>query len=593
MRHLILSRLGFDLAGQEDPRLWRGMLFSSLGAVTDALPWALLAAVPALASAGLPPLLLGGLLAGLTVAGLVIGCAVKTTAMNDNFSATYQMVSQTRLRLANHLTRIPAGRILSWRQGALADLLTARFGLYQDIITHVWGLIVAGVAFPLLLWGLLLWLDWRLAVVQALSVPLAFLSIPWSYRLLDRAGAAVTGLREQAVVAVTETAAGARDLAFFDPARTRRAHAHATLDRLRQASMKTEAAPAPALTVYGLLLNLGLVAVIATAVLTLPPEAGSTAALPVAISLLIALRLTAALGDVAAFLAELRFSRSVLAGLRAVAAETALPLPARGQSPAGADLCFEDVHFSHHGTADGAVPPGGRHETLCGISVALPAGSITALVGPSGAGKTTLALLAARLWDVDSGAIRIGGTDLRAMDEATLNRTVSMVLQDVSLFGLSVRDNIRLGRPDAPQAEVEAAAMTAAIHSRILTLPEGYDTVLTPAVLGQLSGGEQQRLAIARAVLKDAPVLILDEATASLDLDSETQVREALSALCRGRTVLVIAHRLWTIRDADRILVLDGGRLREQGPHAGLLARQGLYARMWQAQTGEGAPDIN
>ena len=212
---------------------------------------------------------------------------------------------------------------------------------------------------------------------------------------------------------------------------------------------------------------------------------------------------------------------------------------------------------------------------------------MAALVGPSGSGKSTLAALTARLWDIKGGAIRIGNVDLRDMDECTLQKTVSMVLQDVVLFPMTVADNIRLGRSDASMDKVIEVAKAACIHERVLQLPHGYETLLESGDV-TLSGGERQRLAIARAILKDAPVLILDEATASLDLENETAVQQALANLCRGKTTLVIAHRLWTIQDADSIFVMDKGNIVERGTHVELMEAGGLYAKMWMVQNERG-----
>ena len=215
----------------------------------------------------------------------------------------------------------------------------------------------------------------------------------------------------------------------------------------------------------------------------------------------------------------------------------------------------------------------------------IPAGRMVALVGPSGSGKSTLAHLVARLWDVESGSIRIGGVDLRALSAQTLARSVAMVLQDVVLFKGTIADNIRLGRPDASDDAVEQAARSARAHGFITRLRDGYATRLN-AEGGPLSGGERQRIAIARALLNDAPILVLDEATANIDFENEADIQAALASLTRGRTLLVIAHRLWTVTGADEIWVIDRGRIVQRGPHDRLLAEEaGLYRRLWDAQS--------
>ncbi len=234
------------------------------------------------------------------------------------------------------------------------------------------------------------------------------------------------------------------------------------------------------------------------------------------------------------------------------------------------DVEFRNVSFSY-----------GEKRVFRRLSFTAEAGSVTALVGPSGSGKSTAARLVARFWDVQEGSVNIGGVDIRSLTAEALASTVAFVTQNNVVFERSVLDNIRLGKPDATMEEVERAARAARCHDFILSLPEGYDTVLGAGTA--LSGGERQRIAIARALLKDAPVLILDEATAYCDPDNEDELQKALSALARGKTVLVIAHRLRSVMDADRIIVLREGRIEASGTHDGLLKDCGVYRNMWNA----------
>ncbi|WP_395672832.1 ABC transporter ATP-binding protein [Inquilinus sp.] len=243
---------------------------------------------------------------------------------------------------------------------------------------------------------------------------------------------------------------------------------------------------------------------------------------------------------------------------------------------ASGTIGLEDVHFAY----GPAIP------ALRGVSIEIPAGKTVALVGPSGAGKSTLLNLIPRFYDPTEGAVRIDGHDIRDLTQQSLRDQIGLVSQETTLFDASVRDNIAFARPGASQEEVEAAARGAAAHDFILSLPQGYDTMIGEQGV-RLSGGQRQRLSIARAMLKNAPILLLDEATSALDTENERQVQEALTRLMVGRTTLMIAHRLSTVRSADLIYVMDQGQVTEIGSHAELLKRGGLYARLWTMQTAE------
>ena len=240
--------------------------------------------------------------------------------------------------------------------------------------------------------------------------------------------------------------------------------------------------------------------------------------------------------------------------------------------PAG-EVRFEDVHFGYRPD----------HEILKGVSFSVPAGAKLAIVGPTGAGKSTISRLLFRFYDVTEGCIRIDGQDIRDVTQASLRAAIGVVPQDTVLFNDTIRYNIAYGRPDATQAEIERAARLAQVHDFVLRLPDGYDTRVGERGL-KLSGGEKQRVAIARTILKDPRILILDEATSALDTRTEQEIQSALRAVARDRTTLVIAHRLSTVVDADEIIVLQDGRVAERGRHARLLAQGGLYARMWALQ---------
>ena len=234
----------------------------------------------------------------------------------------------------------------------------------------------------------------------------------------------------------------------------------------------------------------------------------------------------------------------------------------------GFDLAMENVSFSY----------GGGCRVIDGVTLSIPEGTTCALVGPSGSGKTTLVNLLARFWDVDEGRVTIGGVDVREGTAESLLSRISMVFQNVYLFNDTVENNIRFGRPDASREEVVAAAKRARCHDFIMGLPQGYDTVLEEGG-ASLSGGERQRVSIARAIMKDAPIVILDEATSSVDPENEHLLMAAIAELTRGKTLVTIAHRLNTVRDADQIIVVDGGRIVQRGTHEELMREQGIYRR--------------
>ena len=296
-----------------------------------------------------------------------------------------------------------------------------------------------------------------------------------------------------------------------------------------------------------------------------------------ALAVMLSISMVGSLAKLEVFSENMRQVKSTVESLQAFLDLPPLPEPAQRAAVMGTDVALQDVHFSYTGER--------TDEVLRGIDLTLPAGSFTALVGPSGGGKSTVAKLIARFWDVTAGEITVGGVNVKDMPLSQLSECVSYVAQDNFLFDCSLLENIRLGNPSATDEAVKAAARAAQCEEFIEKLPQGYDTPAGEAGR-RLSGGEKQRVAIARMLLKNAPVVILDEATAFTDPENEEKLQSGIAALTKGKTLLVIAHRLSTIRNADNIVVLQNGEIIAQGQHDALLAACPLYRGMWQAHIG-------
>ena len=299
-------------------------------------------------------------------------------------------------------------------------------------------------------------------------------------------------------------------------------------------------------------------------------NSGVISAPEAALAVMLSISMVGSLAKLEVFSENMRQVKFTIENLEEFLEMPSLPEPDAYAKVNHTDVSLKNVHFSYTGNQ--------KDEVLHGVNLYLPEGSFTALVGPSGGGKSTVAKLIARCWDVTSGEITIGGVDIRKMPLQQLSEYISFVTQDNFLFRCSILENIRLGNPNATDEEVKAAARAAQCEEFIQKLPLGYDTPAGEAGK-RLSGGEKQRIAIARMMLKNAPIVILDEATAFTDPENEDKIQRSIAALAKGKTLLVIAHKLATIRNADQILVVDDGRIAECGTHDELIQREGLYKK--------------
>jgi ATP-binding cassette subfamily B protein IrtB len=478
-------------------------------------------------------------------------------------------------RIGDHLTTLPLGWFTAARVGSLSALLSQGVSQIMGIAAHLVRPVVTAVLTPATIAIVLTCYDWRLGLLALATVPLAVAVSAGTARLLARADE----VRDQAQ---SEVSGRIIEYAQLQPV-LRASGATGLKDRLvdaaitgrRDAAARVLQLTVPAQIGTGLLIQttfVGLLALATIQALGHHDQAATTLA-----GLTLAVRFIEPIGSLARLAYALQRSRSSLDRIAAILDTRPLPEPKRPRTPAGNGITFDDVHFGYH--PDQLV--------LHAISTELRPGTMTALVGPSGAGKTTLARLVPRFDDVTTGAVRIGGVDVRDIAGPDLISRISIVFQDVYLFAGSIEDNIRLARPDATREQVRAAARAARVDQIVDRAPHGWDTQVGEAGLA-LSGGERQRISIARAILKQAPIVILDEPTAALDGDNAHAITDAVAALTRGRTVLVIAHQLDTIRAAEQILFLDAGRIVEAGSHDQLLAAGGRYAHFW-AQRSEAA----
>jgi ATP-binding cassette subfamily B protein IrtA len=482
----------------------------------------------------------------------------------------FRTQAKLRLRLAEKLALIPLGYLDSASKGSLRTTLVDDVEGIEDGMAHLVPEVGAAIIAPLVALLALFIIDWRLAFLTLVPVSTGMVLLGRIMKRGEQATRDYFAIQSRMNEVTSEIADALPTVRAFNQERQsigRASKAFADMTRFSNRWMETAVVPASfaqiLLTSHLLLAAPVGFVMAANSLIDLPHLAAFLA-------------IAFGLGDVFAAFHGVshRLMRQVqmLERIDALLGTRELPVRFAHAKPESPSMTVAGVSFSF-----------GARRVLDGISFTLEPGKCLALVGPSGSGKSTLAKLLGRFHDVDEGVIHLGGIDLRALTPDTLHRQIAFVFQDVFLFSGTVAENIRLGRADADRDAVIAAARDAQAHDFIARLPDGYETIIGERGLS-LSGGEKQRISIARAILKDAPILVLDEATSFADPENETLIQNAIANLARGRSLVVIAHRLHTIAHADEILVLDHGRIVERGDHAGLITRDGLFARMWASQ---------
>ena len=449
----------------------------------------------------------------------------------------YTILEGLRLRLADRFLHAPLGNVENHTIGEIKTMMMDKIETLKPPLAHMIPEGAGHVVLPVVSIIALLCVDWRLALASLVTFPLSFLCMGLTFKIsgknfdkYDQSASAITDFRTFVVKWLASTFA----------------------------TMKLSFALFPSTLIGTLPVALAL----ANKGVITAPEA--------ALAVMLSISMVGSLAKLEVFSENMRQVKFTVEGLEEFLEMPELSEPAERAEISHTDVALRDVHFSYTGEE--------KDEVLHSVDLTLPEGSFTALVGPSGGGKSTVAKLIARFWDVTSGAITIGGVNVKDMPLSQLSEYVSFVTQDNFLFRCSLLENIRLGNPSATDEEVKAAARAAQCEEFISKLPQGYDTPAGEAGK-RLSGGEKQRIAIARMMLKNAPIIILDETTASIDPENEDKLQRSIAALTKGKTLLVIAHRLATVQNADQILVVDDGRIAHHGTHDQLVKQEGLYRR--------------
>lgn len=493
-----------------------------------------------------------------------------TLSTNTSHRTTFKLIGNVRISLVDKLSRLPLGTVQGMPSGALKNIICERTDSMEPILAHVVPEFTANICAPIMLFIYILTIDWRMAFLSLATLPIAGIAMIWMFKDSEARFQKTQDTTKELNDTAVEYIGGIEVIKAFGKAES-------SYQRFADAAKENADSFIDWMKACIVPFSLGMVIAPATLLSVLPIGAaftmnGSLSLQDFIMILILSCGLVTPLVTVMSYNDDVTKATTIFGEIDAILELPELVRPeVSREMPKDHSVTLRDVHFGYEET-----------EVLHGIDLDIPEGCVTALVGPSGSGKSTVARLIASLWDVEDGSIKIGSTDIRDMSLSDYNAQIAYVSQDSFLFDTSIRENIRMGNPSASDEEVEEIARKSGCYDFIMELENGFDTVVGGSG-AHLSGGERQRISIARAMMKDAPILILDEATAYTDPENEAVIQQSVSELSRGKTLIVIAHRLSTIIDSDQIVVIRNGNVEAKGTHTELLNSCSLYRNMWEA----------
>ena len=566
---LKIIRRVLRLSGNLSKRIWGSFICGFLESMFGLLPIAAVFLVLIELQNGQP--ITGqtwGIVIGLIAGGLILRMIFKYLVYRLQSTAGFEFVARERIALGDRLRNVPMGFFHDNSVGDITATVTTDLNFLENYSMHILDKVTTGVLSMIVMAGCILAFDWRIGLIFVAGILLSFPI----YSHMQKKGKALSAKRQkiqsEAVAATLEYVQGISVVKSFNMCDKNLSDIEDAYESNAAASYGVERVFTPLNMTYSMVFRISACMIMLCAGIL--AVGGDLSFANLAVILIASFTIFNPIEVMGQMTTMIRTMDAALDRVERIKQAKKIDENGRDIPLDSFDIGFEHVSFAYEN----------GNPILKDVSFSIPQGSMTAIVGPSGGGKTTITRLIARFWDVQEGSITIGGHDVKEFTCDSLLKNMSMVFQNVYLFHDTIENNIKFGCPDATHEQVVEAAKKACCHDFISALPQGYDTVIGEGG-STLSGGEKQRISIDRAMLKDAPIILLDEATASVDPENEVHLQQAISALVKNKTLIVIAHRLSTIRDADQILVVDNGKIVEKGVHDELIKQKGIYQKFW------------